>query len=335
MSKETIEHLNTQTLIGFTEKRGNAWHYREDLQEENNHYAGAVPVDDVRRRLFPWDLIEAPVEYVLGGNRYTDDTRKVIARSDTGAAMGVFKAGYQIHQYQDWLIDNVATMLDADLAIGSAGLLKGGAVAWVQIEMEDTLSVQGMDFRPFLTAATSHDGSLATTYQVGAQVVVCDNTLSAALGERGSERVKVRHSKRSLGKYQDVRDALSIVHQVADDFQNQVNALTAREVSDADWKRFTEAYTGLDKEMDAGHALTIAEKRQAELAMLWNSDPRVSPWAGTAWGVVQAVNTHAHHFALVRGATRAARNTERAVEGKVDALDAGTLALLDRVMVKA
>lgn len=28
MSAETLEWLNTQTLIGYTERRGNAWHYR-------------------------------------------------------------------------------------------------------------------------------------------------------------------------------------------------------------------------------------------------------------------------------------------------------------------
>jgi hypothetical protein len=43
-------------------------------------------------------------------------------------------------------------------------------VAWVQVKMADTLSVAGVEFRPFLTATTSMDGSIATTYQIGAQV---------------------------------------------------------------------------------------------------------------------------------------------------------------------
>jgi len=55
MSKEALKWLNTQTLIGFTEKRGNAWHYRVDLQSaEPNHYPGPVPVEDVRRP-FSWE----------------------------------------------------------------------------------------------------------------------------------------------------------------------------------------------------------------------------------------------------------------------------------------
>src|SRR5215212_6500999 len=62
MSQETHEWLNTNTLIGFTEKRGHAWHYRaEDQGAESNHYVGPVPVEDVRRRLFPWHAIEGTV----------------------------------------------------------------------------------------------------------------------------------------------------------------------------------------------------------------------------------------------------------------------------------
>src|SRR4051812_27378817 len=55
MSGETLQHLNTQTLIGNTEHRGTAWHYRADLQAgEPNHYPGPIPIGDVRRRLFGW-----------------------------------------------------------------------------------------------------------------------------------------------------------------------------------------------------------------------------------------------------------------------------------------
>jgi hypothetical protein len=56
-----------------------------------------------------------------------------------------------------------------------------------------------VEFRPFLTATTSLDGSIATTYQTGAQVVFCDNTLSTALNSADT-RVKVRHSANSLTK---------------------------------------------------------------------------------------------------------------------------------------
>ena len=62
MSTETAQWLNTMTLIGNTDHRGTAWHYRAELQgDEPNHYPGPVPVADVERRLFSWDAVELPV----------------------------------------------------------------------------------------------------------------------------------------------------------------------------------------------------------------------------------------------------------------------------------
>ena len=55
MSSETLQHLNTNTLIGNTDARGHAWHYRAEEQgAESNHYPGPIPIEDVRRRLFCW-----------------------------------------------------------------------------------------------------------------------------------------------------------------------------------------------------------------------------------------------------------------------------------------
>ncbi|MCT9929819.1 DUF932 domain-containing protein [Planotetraspora sp. A-T 1434] len=58
----------------------------------------------------------------------------------------------------------------------------------------------------------------------------------------------------------------------------------------------------------------------------------MSPWRGTAWGVVQAVNTFTHHEQNVRGADRAERNMLRAVTGGIDELDRGTLRTLSAVL---
>jgi phage/plasmid-like protein (TIGR03299 family) len=204
MSKETYEDLNVNTLIGFTDKRGHAWHYRADLQSaEPNHYPGPVPVEAVRRRLFHWDpeswevytrkpgpfsldiaeLLAQPdddamLAYVLGaaGLRHQEN-RQAITRPDTELTMGIFTEDYRPHPYDRWLLTTVANILDDELRIGSAGLLKNGAVAWVSVETEDNVRLpEGAEFRPYLLATTSLDGSLSTTFGRKVTNVVCDNT---------------------------------------------------------------------------------------------------------------------------------------------------------------
>lgn len=181
MSQETASWLNTMTLVGFTDQRAHAWHYRAGAQgDEPNHYPAAIPVQDVQRRLFGWKVLEGDVTSTatllsddgVASVRISDPDRKAMLRprgalgpDDPGAILGVFKSGYTGHDYTTWLLERVAEILDDELAIGSAGLLKGGALAWVSIEVPETITTpEGVAFRPHLLATTSFDGSVATTY---------------------------------------------------------------------------------------------------------------------------------------------------------------------------
>jgi len=61
MSQETMEWLHTMTRIGFTEKRGAAWHGRAD---QPNHFPGAVPMSEVEG-LFSFTVEPHRVAYVV------------------------------------------------------------------------------------------------------------------------------------------------------------------------------------------------------------------------------------------------------------------------------
>ena len=330
MSRETAQWLNTQTLIGFTDRRGHAWHYRAEEQgAESNHYPGAVPVEDLHRRLFPWEAVAGTITATAltpdGVLQVKDPDRKAIMRSDTGAVLGVFKQGYEIHQYREWLVDQVANLLDDTLQVGSAGLLRGGAQAWVQIEVPDSITTpEGVEFRPHLLAATSLDGSLATTY--GRSIT---NTVCAALGEMGAQKVKVRHSRYSRLKLASAREALQMVWDTADAFSAQVAQLCDVTVTDAQWAAFLDSLAPLPTEEGRGRTLAL-NKRDA-LTGMYDHDNRVSPWRGTAYGVVQAVNTYTHHAGNIQG-DRGERNASRAITGGVDKLDTETLATLQAVL---
>jgi phage/plasmid-like protein (TIGR03299 family) len=344
MGNETTKWYNTKILVGFTTKRGQAWHFNAAAQgEEPNHYDLAIPVADVSRRLFDWAPVEGSVVTVYvdkDGNRQTiaDADRKTIVRpagtfgpEDDGAILGLFKDGYQIHSYQEWLVNSVSTILGDTLQIGSAGLLKGGAVAWVSVEVpENILTPEGVEFRPNLLATTSLDGSLSTTYKRVVTNVVCDNTHGAALGEKG-QAVKVKHSRYSNLKLDDARDALAIIHETADDFAAEVAGLCSTPVSAKQWGAFLDILAPIGK--DAGRAQTIAINKQDALKALYLNDNRVSPWAGTAWGVVQAVNTWEHHGKTVKGSDRNSRNVLRKITGDFDSLDSETFATLNKVLV--
>ena len=145
--------------------------------------------------------------------------------------MGIFAPGYAMHQYREWLLTTVANILDDDLSISSAGLLRGGAVAWVEVSVPESITTpEGVTFRPNLLATTSFDGSIATTFKRTVTDTVCDNTRELALAEQG-QTYKVKHSRYSQAKLADARAALAMVHTLADDFAHEVAALCATTVT--------------------------------------------------------------------------------------------------------
>jgi phage/plasmid-like protein (TIGR03299 family) len=348
MSKETLSWLNTRTLIGFTSKRGNAWHYKAEEQgDETNHYELAIPVNDVVRRLFFWNAVEGSVQSTVlgedGVTLYEDDDRKTIIRprgtfgpSDKGEILGIFKGapnsdrGYQQHNYREWLLEVSSNILGDTLAISSAGLLRGGALAWVEISVPENITTpEGVEFRPNLLAHTSLDGSFATTYGRKVTNVVCDNTHEAAAAEVG-QKYKVRHSRYSGFKLDDARKAVSLIHETAEQFQDLVTELCSTKVSDTQWKAFLEAHEPTQGK--TGASLTIASGKHDSLNRLWKHDERVAPWKGNAWGVLQAVSTFEHHEKTVRGLDRVSRNQLRTLQGDFGNVDANTLTVLNKVL---
>lgn len=335
MSKESMEWLNTMTLIGFSGKRGNAWHYREESQgDEPNHYVGAVPVEDVLRRLFNFTVREQTLYIVNASGEFVPVAdRKAMVTDDTDETLGIFKSGFQGHDYKAWLIDNVGTILDSELGIGSAGLLKGRAQAWVSIEVPDTITTpEGVEFRPNLVACTSYDGSLATTYKRTVTNVVCDNTLSAGLSEKG-QTFKVKHTKNSGLAIASARMALEVVHTIGDDFAAEVARLCAIEVSPNVFDRVMGKLVPIpDADMNK-RGNTVATNKANTIRAMYAHDDRVAPWAGTAFGVLQAFNTYALHEASVRGGVhRAVRNMENVVTDKMANHDSLVLSTLNEVM---
>ena len=87
-----------------------------------------------------------------------------------------------------------------------------------------------------------------------------------------------------------------MVHSIADDFAAEVATLCAIDVSRGQWAQFLDRHVPredptTDKPLE-GRALTMADTKRAVLQRLYDHDSRVAPWAGTAHGVLQAVNTY-------------------------------------------
>jgi phage/plasmid-like protein (TIGR03299 family) len=312
MSAESMTWLRNNILVGFTDFRPPAWWAGRGIDEtddngEANHYPGAIPVEDIDRRIFNYTVDSLPlfVPNVTGG---MDDpeyvavpNRQAITCSDNGYVMGIFKGGYEIHQPREF-VGMISNILDDDAQVGSVGQLRNRAVSWVSVEVpENIVTPDGVEFRPNLFIATSHDGTMATTAKRCVTNIVCDNTMRAAMGEAGQE-LKIKHTRNSGFKIANAREALAIVHSAEVDFVAEVEELMAVKVTPRTFSKFLDEWSPVPGEDGNKRAITLSENRRATLTNLWKSDPRVAPWNGTGWGVVQAVNTFDQHFSSIHTA---------------------------------
>lgn len=333
MSRYSIEYLNLNTLIGFTLKRGNAWH--RDLSVIgnglDNHYPDAIPAEDILSRLFNWEERIAPVFVEIDGTMVQVDDRKAVYRSDNGHVMGIHGSGYTPHSYREWLVENLNKIVGDQAQYANAGLLAHGAQAWVQIEMPDNIEIPGGTVvRPFLLATTSLDGSIATTYKTGFTNVVCDNTFNGFMREDG-DIYRVKHTRNSAFNLLTAADTFNTLSLIAETVTADIEKLLSVDVSEVQWQKFVEAHAPIADDASK-RAVTMAENQRGKLTQLWRTDIRVAPWAGTAWGVVQAVNTYNEHMSIVKNADPFERKMVRAVKGQVGKDDANTVKTLSGVI---
>jgi hypothetical protein len=124
-------------------------------------------------------------------------------------------------------------------------------------------------------------------------------------------------------------------------FREELERQLSVKVDDTQFSRFLDSFIPIDDD-DAPAKKTRSERKRQEITQLYSDDPRVTGWAGTEFGVVQAVNTWQTHMSQLRNSTgyemddtnlRAMRNyTANLRAPKGDSPDMGTVKVLESVL---
>jgi len=346
MSAETMTWLRENIRIGYATQDGPAWWANKDeFMTDGTHFDGPVPIEEIKKVLSV-PLVEAKVQAIYTGANgesaiATNDKVKGIVRQDTGHLIKVFSDGYKIHNYTEWLFNKVGRVLDtnsADLTAKSVGLLRGGAQAWLQIRLSEDFEVNGFGYVPFLTAATSADGSLASQFSIGFDAAVCDNTLSAAL-LNAEFRAKYKHTANSNSSETDkaIREALNILFSSKDAFSKSAAMLMDLPVSEAQWNTVLDELVPVPEVKEGargGRGATIANNKRDGLNDLYWTDAKVKPWNGSAFGAFQAFNTWQTWEGTVRGADggRMERYHSNMIDGTTEERDTSVLQVIGKVL---
>lgn len=179
-----------RAAIAFMGARADIWHgHGQQMQP------GMSTAEWAKAAGLAWQAIKVPAlaaldgaafDHIAPGDRFAPvDNCKFVARSDTGAVLGVVSDRYQPVQPRDVLdwFERYISVSD-QFQLDVAGALKGGATIWATATFRDSLAIAGDKHTARVLMTTTFDGSGATVNQGTMTRVVCNNTLAVATADK-------------------------------------------------------------------------------------------------------------------------------------------------------
>lgn len=243
--------------------------------------------EEIRDAANLYTVQERPL-FAAGDTQPIPDS-KALYRADTGTYLATVGAGYEVIQFEEMARAGVTAAAGAQAIWHTAGLLGDTAVrGWLLAELPGVIQVKGdpSAIRKFVLLTSAHDGSSSCIIANVATRVVCQNTLGAALGERGGFRVSIRHTKNAGFRLDSAAAAFRTMSQRMERFGELANQMAKVRLSAMQFERAVAAAIPIDN--DGDHPKLEAQRQ--ELRAMRETFAGASPEIrGTAWGDFQAV----------------------------------------------
>lgn len=188
-----------KAAIAYKAKNGTPWHgYGEFIAE------GDSPQVICEKAGINYSVLKAPLFYtaIVNGESVMMDyeNRAALYRSDTGDHLGIMSESHYVPAQPIDLVSGIMSLCESkEFEIDVAGALKGGTVIWALLKRvggEFDLGKGGIAdiVNQYLLVTTSYNGTIARQGRFSEVRTVCNNTLTATLGETGKAVAKQRNS---------------------------------------------------------------------------------------------------------------------------------------------
>ena len=220
--------------------------------------------------------------------------RKVLHRSDTGGALAVVSDGYRVVQPADVMGFFGKLVELGGFQMETAGVLSHGRRVWALAKVNQGADVvEGDTVRPYVLLGTSYDGTMATVAKFTSIRVVCNNTITAALGREHGGTVRVLHSERF--NPDAIRMELGIVGDNWERFLVQSRKLSKETMSSVEADAFVTALLEPLRTSDKPLIQTKGYRRIMELFNGGAIGAEIPGVAGTRWAMLNAVTEMVDH----------------------------------------
>ncbi len=277
--------------------------------------AVATSAEAIAAANMDWRVIQTPVYtaipritkgegLLVGGATYehsvaTVDMKNVegqlaIVREDTDEVFAIMSDGYTPVQNTEAFEFFDALASSGEAIYHTAGSLKGGRRVWILAKLPGDLAISDTDLlEKYILLANSHDGSRAFSMQMTPVRVVCNNTLSVALGGEETQ-FKAKHTSNIMKRVNDARDILGLSEAYFEMFMRGVERLVDARMTMGQMHDFSRRILGIDAKAKAEDIREPATSALATLPVLFRVGQGNS--GENAWHAYNAVTEYVDHI---------------------------------------
>lgn len=296
-----INIVNGQASIYLYAKP--AWHNLGEPVDTAQDAEGAMQISNTG-----WEVGERSVQV----DGVTVPGYKSLLRLDTMQVLSIMRSTYKTRQNREHYEAVQQIIGSTDVTFESAGALGKGERVWCLAH------VPGIDYsigddthKLYLLAAWSHDGSIASTWDMVDTRVVCANTLRVALGRGGKDaqtRVKVKHTSDSDAKFHRVVKIMAGAVESADDLKAKMTVLAERMVTKETMEEtFNKLFPVKDDQSKLSKTRREGMLNEILLSYELNDNNAFPTQRGTAYNLLNAITNYTDH---VRGTRKTDGRTE-------------------------
>ena len=245
---------------------------------------------------------QAPLYAVIDGEYVEVPSHRLVYRDSDNHQLSVMGKDYRPVQSREAFGVLEDLVAEGSIGIDTIGTLKDGRRTFIAASITgDPLEVVPGDVMDrHLLCADSYDGTLALTFASVVTLVVCMNTLRAAMNEKG-RRMKLKHTRGVLDvdRIAQVRKALGIAEADFAAFAEFGNKLAGIKMGETAIHDFHKALVLGDKRNAAIEDWSAQQRRAVgELQWLMTEGPgqEIEGRAGTAWGALNSVTAWVSHM---------------------------------------
>jgi phage/plasmid-like protein (TIGR03299 family) len=279
-----IEMIDGRAQMAYRSSQGKPWHKL------------GVPVDDdmtpeemMNAAGLNWTVKKVDTFIDFNGKQIKTGIQTLIRESD-GKILTQVGPGWNPVQNKEAFEFFTDFVEKGDMIMDTAGSLKEGRIVWVLADIRDGFTLFGGDeVKGYLLFSNPHLYGKSIDIKFVLTRVVCYNTISVALNEKGQPSVRVNH--RSKFDAERVKEVLGLSHRKVEKFKEVAEFLGSKQANVIDIRDYFGKVFGKSNKEDKDIS------RTAEMVMnLIETQPGAEFQKGSWWQVYNSVTYATDHI---------------------------------------